>query len=304
LKFAVDDQDESSTGTTEDVGASTFEHSGGTFILEDLLGAVSGVLVHALFDGFLRLHLETTTDGIEGVGDETGHDDGELGTGPLGGDTDEAGFTFPGVDAQDGIVQTELGTTVRDDTGDGDTETVVEGHDTLGTLDGLGEAVTETVESLLAGTDIGGQTSTGVVERVDEAERTGTGQTARSQVHGEKGPELSLGAVLGEHGFDGILEGQVESLGGEITDAVGKVTGPVSLDTLFLTDAGKAVDDTGVTFDFTRLDLGVGILSLDDQLDTLDRSSDRLGDGTSGTAEGEILQEIRFVVSSHFVSIK
>jgi len=109
-ELTIEDQDEGSTSTTEDVGASTFEHSGRTFICQDFLGTVEGTFVHTLVNGLFGLHLETTTDGIEGVGDETGHDDGELSTGPLGGDTDETSVFPPGVETQDGIVQTELGT--------------------------------------------------------------------------------------------------------------------------------------------------------------------------------------------------
>lgn len=87
LSFTVQDQNKSSTGSTNDVGTCTLEQSASAFILNDLLEAVESAGVETLINGLLGLHLETTTDGVEWVGDKAGHDDGELSTGPLGGDT-------------------------------------------------------------------------------------------------------------------------------------------------------------------------------------------------------------------------
>jgi len=299
LGLTVEDEDESSTSTTKDVGTSTLEEGGHTFVLDDLLQGVGGTLVDSVSDGLLTFHLKTTTDGVKGVSDETGHDDGELSAGPLGGNADERNILCVGVDAEESIVQTELDTTVRDDTGNRDAETVVEGEDALGTVGGLLEAVAETLEGLLAGTDIRGQSSTGVVQGVDDAERTGTGETTGGHVHGKEVTELGLGVVLRELALDGVLKGKVEGLGGEVTDAVGEVTTPESAHALLSAHAGEAVEDTSVSGDLAGHDLGVGILGLDDELHTLDGSGDGLGDRTGDTTGGEVNEEVR-VRFAHF----
>ncbi len=285
--LTVEHEHEGGTGAAEHVGAGTLEHGLCTLVRDDLLGAVDGALVHALIEGQLGLHLHAAADSVEGVGDEAGHDDGELGTSPLGGDAAQGGLLVPGVQALDGVVQAELDTTVGDDTSDGDTEAVVEGQDALGAVGRLLEAVPETFEGLLAGSDIGGKTGTSVVERVHEGKGEGTSSTTRSHVDGKEGPELSLGVLLGEESLDSILGGQVDGLGGEVADAVGEVATPEGANTLLGSDALEAVADAGVALHLTRLDLGVSILGLDDKLHTLDGSGDGLGNGTcEGTREG------------------
>ena len=64
---------------------------------------------------------------------------------------------------------------------------------------------------------------TSVVKRVDNCEGQGTGESTASDV----GSELTdVWGVLGglEHGLDGILEGEVQGLGGEITEDVSQVS--------------------------------------------------------------------------------
>ena len=77
---------------------------------------------------------------------------------------------------------------------------------------------------------------------------------------------LLVGGVLGdgESGLDGILEGEVEGLGGEVSDAVSQVTSPEGDESLVRQCALCAVDDATVgTIQFALLDhfvLGEGIL--------------------------------------------
>lgn len=64
---------------------------------------------------------------------------------------------------------------------------------------------------------------TGVIEGVYDCEGQGTGESTASDV----GSKLAdVRGVLGglEQGFDGILEGEVQSLGGEITEDVSQVS--------------------------------------------------------------------------------
>ena len=70
-----------------------------------------------------------------------------------------------------------------------------------------------------------GKSSTGVIEGVDESEREGTSETTGSDVSRELG---GGGSVLGEgeHALDLSLEGEVQGLGGEVSENVGKVSSP------------------------------------------------------------------------------
>lgn len=73
---------------------------------------------------------------------------------------------------------------------DGDEETTVETNRTI-RLEDLDKTITQTLEftgGALA--DISGETGTGEVEWVDEAQRSGTSGTTRSQVHHKEFDEL------------------------------------------------------------------------------------------------------------------
>lgn len=62
-------------------------------------------------------------------------------------------------------------------------------------------------------------------------------------VDGEKLPEVGARVVLGEHGLDGVLEGEVEGLGGEVAQHVGQVAAPEGQEALAARHTHKAVDD-------------------------------------------------------------
>jgi hypothetical protein len=86
---------------------------------------------------------------------------------------------------------------------------------------------------------------TGEIEGVDEAKGGGSRSTAGGQVAGKVSPELGvLVNTAQEHLLVFVLEGEVEGLGGEVPDHVGKVTTPEAAETLFLGDASEAVNDT------------------------------------------------------------
>lgn len=122
-----------------------------------------------------RGHHHTTTDGVQRVRGNTG----------TGGDSPAEQERSKEVtlertnqdDGLDGVVHSEVQTTVDDDTEDGGTETTVETGNTV-RGDGLAVDVEETVEltvtTTLGGLGVVGQTGTGVVEGVDEEEGSGT----------------------------------------------------------------------------------------------------------------------------------
>ena len=78
--------------------------------------------------------------------------------------------------------------------------------------------------------------------------------------------------------FVEILASKVEGLGGEVTDYVGRVASPEGSETLFLGHAGEAV--TNALVSVLGCDVLVGILDLQEELDTLDGGDEGLGDGS------------------------
>mmetsp|Transcript_18020 Transcript_18020/g.25403 ORF Transcript_18020/g.25403 Transcript_18020/m.25403 type:complete len:352 (+) Transcript_18020:29-1084(+) len=289
----VENKHKGGSDGTEGVGTSTLEESRGTLVTHDLSEAISSSLVNPLRFGLLRLHLKTTTDGIEWVRSVTGGNSRELGATELGSGTENTVLgLLVRVVSREGIEETEVDSTVRDDTNNRNSNTVVKTSNTR-TGNGLLQTVNKTVELFLSGSDIRGKTGTGIIERVNDHEGTGTGKTTGGHVDGEEFSEFGLLVGLGEHGLDGILEGEVESLCREITDDVGQVTTPESLNTLFGGNTGEAVNNTGVTGDFSGDNLRVSILGLDEKLNTLNWGCARLGNGSGDTSGKEIDHEIR-----------
>lgn len=261
LDLVVADKNHGTTSTAEDVGTSTLEECTHTLLSSDLGEAVNGAVVKLLLG--TGLHHKATTHCVEGVGCDTrGGNDG------LG--NDELEDKVGGLEDADGrVVETEISTTVNDDTSDRDTETLVEGEEAT-LLHGLRDAVNETIEltvSTLA--NVSTKAGTGEVEGINDKEGGGAGKTAGSHVATEPGPELGLHVVLREDRLEEILEGEVEGLGREITYDVGQVATPESTNALLLGHAHEAVHDTGVTGDLAGGDTGVSILGLNEKLNTL-----------------------------------
>ena len=145
---------------------------------------------------------------------------------------------------------TEVETTVNDDTDDGGKETTVETGDTIGS-EGLLVDIEETVEltftsvTTLGGTlVVGSETSTGVVEGVDEEEGGGTSSSSRGKVTGHPECVTVLGLGVGEQRLVVILESEVEGLGREVTDDVGGVSSPERDESLIGVGTSSAIGDT------------------------------------------------------------
>lgn len=173
LELIVDGQHTSTGDTTENVGTSTLEQGLDTLLGDDLAESIEG---RGVLDGLTRGHHHTPTDGVERVRGNTG----------TGGDSpteEERGKEVVGEgtgeeDRLQGVVHAEVQTTVDDNTGDGGTETTVQTSNTV-RGEGLAVDVDQTVEltltTLLGGLGIVGKTGTGVVQRVDEEQGSGTG---------------------------------------------------------------------------------------------------------------------------------
>jgi len=285
LELVVQRQDTSTGNTTEDVSTGTLEEGPDTLGLDDLRTGVHHVLV---VDLGTRGHHHTTTDGVERVGSETSTG-GDSPTETEGGEevalkrTDED-------NGLDRVVHSEVETTVDNDTNDGRDETTVETGDTIRS-EGLPVDVDQTVEltgsTTLAGSlGVVGETGTGVVEGVDEEEGRGTGGTTGSNVTSEP-LGVTLGLLETEQGLEVVLEGKVQSLGGEVTEHVGGVTTPQGSETLVPVGPGEAVTDTLVRVGKTTL-LDHLVLVLDEELDTLNGGSSGLGDSGGDTTHHEV----------------
>jgi len=228
LDFTVQHQHQSRAHSAESVSSGTLEQGSGALFLNDLPEAVNSSGVHPLGLGLLRLHLQTSADSIEGVRSITSSDSSNLGDGEFRTQTNKARLLSVRIDAGQRVVHTEVHTSVGDDTSDGDTEAVIQTHETRGTLGSLDQTISQAVEGLSTSTDVRSKSGTSIVQRIDDGQRTSTSKTTGSHVDQKEHTELSLGVVSGEQSFDGILEGEVESLSGEITDHVGEVTSPES----------------------------------------------------------------------------
>lgn len=172
LELIVDGQDTSTGDTTENVGTSTLEERLDTLLGDDLAGGIESVLV---LDGLTRGHHHSSSNGVKGVRSDTGTSgdaptESERGKEVVGKGTDKD-------NGLDGVVHSEVETTVDDDTSDGRHETTVKTGNTIGSESlavDIDETVELTVTTLLSVLGIVGKTGTGVVQRVDEEQRSGT----------------------------------------------------------------------------------------------------------------------------------
>merc|ERR1719356_1365916 len=269
LDLVVEDQHHGRADSAPGVGAGALEEGGDPLLLHDLAKAVDGTLVGPLGHGLLGLHLEPAPDGVEGVGGVAGGNGHGLGNGELGGDADDAAVVLVGVLGAGRVVEPEVHAAVRDDAHHGHAEAVVEGEGPA-LLDGLGEAVAEAVEVALAGAHVRGQPGPGVVQGVHDAQGARAGEPTRGDVDGEELAKLLLGVRLREELLDRVLEGEVQGLRGEVAQDVGEVAAPEGAHALLGVHAGEAVADASVAGHLAGLDLGVGVLGLDDELHALD----------------------------------
>jgi len=146
-------------------------------------------------------------------------------------------------------------------------------------LGDLREAVIHALElACIALAHVRGEARTREVEGVDDEQRSGTGRAAGGEVAREVAPELRLLVdALQEHGLVGVLEGEVQRLGGEVADHVRQVAAPEGHYALLRGDAAESVADALVALVLRDL-LLVDILHLQHELHALDGRHDRLRD--------------------------
>jgi len=284
--FVVDDQHEGGTGSTKNVSKSSLEESTGSLGLEDLCEAVGHAGVHLLVLGLGGLDLETTLHGVKWVGDNSGGGDGDLSDGELGGETDGGEILLVGVEGLEDILETELGSTVDNNSDGGRSDSVVERRDTVG-LDSLLQAIPHTVVLLLL-SEISSENGSDVDKRVDNGVSGSSGGGTRGNLGGSEPGKVGVLVVLGEHSLDGVLEGQVEGGGGHVSDAVSKVSTPQGGRSELGDVASEGISHTAVSLHFTGNDTGIGVLVLDGELNLLQGGGEGLGDGTGDTSGSQV----------------
>jgi len=292
LELVETSQDTGTSNTTEDVSSSSLHHGHEALVLEDLHSAVNGALV---LDSATGGHHHPPSDSINGVGHQTGGD----GNSP----TKEEGSSNTGILSQkDGlqrVIQTKVHTSVDEDTDGRDDETSVQTLDTVG-LHSLDVDVDETIELSLTtlALHVVGQPGTSIVKGVYEEEGHSTSNTTASNVGGKL---HVLRSILGglECSLDPVLEGKVQSLGGEVSQDVSEISSPEGVDTLCLENSGGTVNNTSIGFVQTTL-LDHLSLVLHQQLNSLNGSGGGLGHTGGNTREHKVLSKSK-LISGHFV---
>ena len=118
---------------------------------------------------------------------------------------------------------------------------------------------------------------------------SGTCGTTGSAVADEELAGVGLGVVWVEDLLVVVLEGEVQGLGGEVTNHVGQVASPEGSEALLLDDSLEAVADAVVSV--LGLDGLRSVLHLEEELDSLDGGHKGLGDGGRDTSDEEVGHE-------------
>mmetsp|Transcript_44586 Transcript_44586/g.88108 ORF Transcript_44586/g.88108 Transcript_44586/m.88108 type:complete len:390 (+) Transcript_44586:1066-2235(+) len=233
LDLVVHNQHQRPPGSTKDVGPGALEECPRSLLGEDFAPAVDcGSVLEGLSLGLSSHHHHASTDGVEGIRDDTGSSSHSLSDTPL--EEEVCLLLISKEHSLGGIVQTEVGSSVNNNSLHGDAESLVERPHTACPCH-LGEAVIQSGElSLGSALHIRRQAGTGKVEGIHNAQRCGPGKTSRGHVGSEETPELSLRVVLGEKVLEEVLESEVEGLSREVSDDVGHVSSPQRGHTLLL----------------------------------------------------------------------
>merc|ERR1719328_52717 len=243
-------------------------------------------------------HHHAPPDGVDGVGHQT--------SGNCDSPTQEEGESHSCISAKkhglESVVESEVHSTVDEDTNSRDGESSVETLDSIG-LQSLDVDINESVELSLASLALGviSQPGSGVVKRVHKQE----GQSSSKSSTGNVGSKLQiLRSVLRslEQALDLILEGEVQSLSREVSEHIGKISSPEWVDSLSLQDPGGTINDASVWLVKTSL-LDHLILVLDQELDSLNGSGSSLGDSSSNSGEHEVLSKSQFLLARHLVEL-
>merc|ERR1719154_334045 len=283
LELVKSSQDTGSGDSSQDVSSGSLHQRHESLVLEDLRSAVYRALV---LDSAPRGHHHSPSDGVNRIGHEPGSD----GDSPAKEEGERDTSIVTKEHWLQSVEETKVHATIDEDTDSGDGESSVKSLDTI-RLKSLGVDINETVELSLSALALGviGKPGSGVVQGVDKEEGHSSRHSSAEDVHSKlSGIAGILGS--GKGGLDRILECEIESLGGEISENISQVSSPEGVDSLGFEDPGGAVDDSSVGLVQAPL-LDHLVLVLDQQLDSLNGSSGSLGDSSSNSSQHEVLSE-------------
>lgn len=293
LDLVVEDEHECTSSSSDDVRERSLEEGSGSFLFQDLFETVDGSRVQDVASS--GLHHQSSSDCVKRVWKDTWSSSDCLSEGPHG---EEVGFlwvleeeSFTSVEA------TKVGSSVEDDTNNWDSESSVKSIHAIWGSD-LGKAVYESWEfSVGSFSDIWGESCSCEIKGIDKQEWRGTSSSSGSHITYEEFSWVGLGIEGAEPFLVCILEGEVEGLGGEISDDIGQVTSPEWSETLFTIDSREAIADTLVLV--LGGDRFWSVLHLQKQLYSFDRSNSSLGDSSGCSSDQEILYETSLFLFTH-----
>ena len=130
LEIVIHDKHKRSTHTSHNIGKTSFEKSVSSFLNKDLLEAMHTTLVDSLLSS--DVHLHSPSDSIDGIRDNTGGGGDTVSNSELEDSelhTSHVQF-IDNVGVSD-IVESEVATTVDENTGNGNTEPVINTLDSV-----------------------------------------------------------------------------------------------------------------------------------------------------------------------------
>jgi len=248
--LVVQHEHDGGTSATQNIGERALEESFRTLILEDFLETVFHARVDLLRFRFRRLDLQTTLHGVERVRDNAGDAHGKLSNAELGENSNWRRFFLVRVESLNNVLDTELSTTVHDNTACRRANAVVQREKAI-CFDSFLHAVQHTVVFLHL-SEVGTEHGTDVDERVHEGVRDTTGSGTTGNLSHRKLRKMRLLVVFWEKFLDVVLECQVKSSGGDVTDAICDISTPQGTGTEFGKVALEAVRHAGVRLHFAR----------------------------------------------------
>ena len=283
FEFIVEDEHQCSSCSSQHIRPCSLEECRSPFISGNLGPAINSARVQHLVSS--RLHHHSSSHGIERIRQDSCQRRDGLRNHPS---SNNGRVLILSEDHRlRRIVQSKVGSTVDNNPLHRDKESLVDCKRTS-TSHNLSENINKPRKLSLftLSGDISGEAGTGEIQRVDDQERGGSRGSSRSEIGAKELPELSLRVVLGEHGLEGVLEGEVERLRREVPHDVGEIAAPHGSEALLGDDPAEAVGDPSVLGNLAAHDSGVRILGLDQKLHALNRSNDRLGN-SRGNATGQ-----------------
>lgn len=221
LDFFIENQDESTTNSSENVGKWTLEEwLISTFLLIDFLSTIKRSSIEDF--STTRLHHHSSSDGIKWIWGNTSQGSNGLGNNVL----NKESLIFQFEDTISRIEHSEVDSSVEDDTPNWDDESLIETSDTISSGDLL-QTIKSSVElSLSSWSNISSQSGSNEIQWVDKEQWGGSSSSSWEHRSEEVLNLLSLWVEWAEPISVGILEGKVQGLGWEISHDVGHVSSP------------------------------------------------------------------------------